>query len=137
MRNSNFLNRYILKIFFDHFTLGLVSQRSKWPPNLKLFFSIEGDGSGEPKQELTSMIYNLWRKTKRSANFYEGYYKNDGTNIGKAYNSLLEFCRDGQFVSSFSSNCCPILSAAPCSTGTTFKVLLILYVVCKSEFYKL
>ena len=30
----------IIKFIFNRFTLGLVSQLSKWPPNLKLFLSI-------------------------------------------------------------------------------------------------
>ena len=29
------------------------------------------NGSGEPKQEFTSMIYNLWRKTKRSTDVHK------------------------------------------------------------------
>ena len=48
--NSIFLNGYILKnplnfvfknpLQLDHFTLGLVSQLPKWPPNFKFFSSI-------------------------------------------------------------------------------------------------
>ena len=60
-KNSNFLNRYILKYLknslnfylkktlnFDHFTLGLVSQLSKWPLNLKFFPSISCCGLHGP-----------------------------------------------------------------------------------------
>ena len=54
-KNSNFFQQLYFEIFekifkiknplhLDHFTLGLVSQLSKWPPNLKLFPSIGMNG---------------------------------------------------------------------------------------------
>ena len=60
------MNCYILKylknplnfdlknpLHFDHFTLGLVSQLLKWPPNLKFLPSIDPDPDLQSRREST------------------------------------------------------------------------------------
>ena len=34
--------------------------------------------TGEPRQEFRTMLYNIWRKTKRSANYYQDFHPKKG-----------------------------------------------------------
>ena len=43
-------------LHLGHFTLGLVSQLSKWPPNLKLFPSIDDTRSQTERQMLSDLV---------------------------------------------------------------------------------
>ena len=46
-------------LYLDHFTLGLVSQLSIWPLNLKLFPCIAKENDVEEKKSIPAWVFHL------------------------------------------------------------------------------
>ena len=71
-------------LYLNHFTLGLVSQLSKWPPNLKFFPSIE-ECVNKAEEQNNNNEENKPEKKKNATDYSIRKAKGPGDNLGLSF----------------------------------------------------